>query len=314
VETLLALDIPVSLSLRARGLHIAAFEAPTEAEVRRRFEEAMGIYRQVGNRSALLRVLLEASAGPSAGIDASWREGLAREALTLARELGARGATGISLRGLGFSAQHKGNLDQARALFEESLAVERARGHRLGMAWSWHALAWLALLEGDVVRARELAATCEPFYRAADAFLDLANLQALVAIAEFLQEDYQALYTRFHQSAREPRLSSADRYSSQWLYLLAAARAAEGAAEDAARFMGAAEAAGYQVETTGLTEFRDVFAARIAPARARVDGASGTWQAAWEEGRAMTLQEAIAYALSSVPGAELPQSSDAWQS
>ena len=46
---------------------------------------------------------------------------------------------------------------------------------------------------------------------------------------------------------------------------------------------------------------RGVYEGDVATARAQVDDA--TWDAAWAEGRAMTLEQAIAYALEDVEGA-----------
>lgn len=305
LESLLAMDAVVPPAVRAQALIVAGITASDPERAQRLLDGAIVLCRQIGDRFALLRALLTSASGPIA-TNPKEREAQNQEALMLARELGARNAIGMSLRGLGFAAQSRGNLVEARAFFEESLAVERANGYPLGIAWSGHALAFLELQDGHGARAQELAATCEPIYRAADAFWDLANLQHLRGIALFLQEDHAGLYACFHRSAPEPQIFSIDRFVAQWLYLLAAARAADGAAENAACLLGAANACGYRVEDTGMAPFQAMVAERLAAGRSKVDQA--TWDAAWREGRAMTVREAWSYALSSVPRAGAPLS------
>jgi DNA-binding CsgD family transcriptional regulator len=76
---------------------------------------------------------------------------------------------------------------------------------------------------------------------------------------------------------------------------LACTSAAEGASERAARLFGAAEVLGEAVRP--LTPEEDALRAPyLVMARSRLDEA--TWQAAWAHGRAMSMEQAIGYALS----------------
>jgi hypothetical protein len=82
---------------------------------------------------------------------------------------------------------------------------------------------------------------------------------------------------------------------SESLEGLACAAEIRGEAEWAARLFGAAEALR---ETLGIFHLPSELALRepyVSAAHSRLDEAA--WKAAWEEGRAMTLDEAIAYAL-----------------
>ena len=79
------------------------------------------------------------------------------------------------------------------------------------------------------------------------------------------------------------------------LAVLAGPAAAKGQSERAVRLLGASEALR---EATGLgLQAADQFEIDryVASARAQLDEA--TFEAAWAEGRAMTLEEAVAYAL-----------------
>jgi DNA-binding CsgD family transcriptional regulator len=76
---------------------------------------------------------------------------------------------------------------------------------------------------------------------------------------------------------------------------LACISAAEGACERAARLFGAAEVLGEAVGPLAPEEDA-LRAPYFVMARSQLDGAS--WQGAWEEGRAMSMEQAIGYALS----------------
>ena len=75
-----------------------------------------------------------------------------------------------------------------------------------------------------------------------------------------------------------------------------------GDAERAVRLLGAAEARYAEIGQHDMTQGqRQVYAGAMTAARAHLDDA--TWERAWAEGRAMTLEQAVAYALKEVPNA-----------
>jgi DNA-binding CsgD family transcriptional regulator len=77
---------------------------------------------------------------------------------------------------------------------------------------------------------------------------------------------------------------------------LACISATEGAAERAARLFGAGEALREAVGNVQLPEEAALLEPYLATVRSQLDEAS--WQGAWEEGRAMSMEQAIGYALS----------------
>ncbi len=84
--------------------------------------------------------------------------------------------------------------------------------------------------------------------------------------------------------------------ASESLEGLACISAAEGDAERAARLFGAAEALREAVGDKHTPEEDDMREPYLAAARSRLDEA--TWEASWAEGRAMSMEQAIGYALS----------------
>ena len=78
---------------------------------------------------------------------------------------------------------------------------------------------------------------------------------------------------------------------------LAGVAGRQGQPERAARLLGAAEALGEALYEPPRSGSRIHFELYVAAARAQLDEA--TFEAAWAEGRAMTLEQAVAHALES---------------
>ncbi|HEX5700778.1 MAG TPA: LuxR C-terminal-related transcriptional regulator, partial [Rubrobacter sp.] len=84
--------------------------------------------------------------------------------------------------------------------------------------------------------------------------------------------------------------------ASESLEGLACISVAEGATQCATKLFGAAEALREAVDSQHMAEEEALREPYVAAARSRLDEAA--WQAAWAEGRAMSLEQAIEYAIS----------------
>lgn len=217
------------------------------------------------------------------------------ESLVLLRELNDKPNIASVLSNLGIVVQHEGDYAHARELGEEGLAIRRELGDRWGIAASLGNLGMVAGLERDYGRAAALYEECLGLYRQLGeknfAALTLNNLGDVIRE----QGDYataRALYEEGLLIQRE--------VGDQWAiaYLLeafAALAAAQAQAERALRLAGYAAA------------LRQTIGAPLAPAEqtqldqalAAARKALGEIRAAdyWAEGAAMTLAQAIEYAL-----------------
>ncbi len=83
-------------------------------------------------------------------------EALAREGLTLFRELGDIRGIALSLDRLGMAAWRKGDFTAARPLMEEDLALFRKLGDKERLAWSLFTLGLLDSKQGEYSRAQTL--------------------------------------------------------------------------------------------------------------------------------------------------------------
>jgi predicted ATPase/class 3 adenylate cyclase len=75
------------------------------------------------------------------------------EAIGLYRELGDRGGLANAIGALAVSRIRAGDLDGARPLVEESLALARAAGNRFAIGWSLNGLSMIAYYEGRLQEA-----------------------------------------------------------------------------------------------------------------------------------------------------------------
>jgi tetratricopeptide (TPR) repeat protein len=79
-----------------------------------------------------------------------------QEALAIFREIGDRKGIALSLEGLAWAANTRGELGAARQLFQESLAIFREIGNQERIARYLHALGYMAWMLGEYEVAKEL--------------------------------------------------------------------------------------------------------------------------------------------------------------
>ena len=181
------------------------------------------------------------------------------EAVEVARAIGHPVWLALSLGSLGHTLARQGETARALEALNEYLAFLRTVGYERGMGWAHEGLAINLLARGDTARAQ-------------------AHFREAIALAW----KYGSLAT----VALE-------------LPMLAAALAAEGQAERAARLLGAAAALR---ESIGLTDANEE-ASGASHEAAQVRAALGDdrFSAAWDAGRAQSLELMIAEALEPAP-------------
>ncbi len=176
----------------------------------------------------------------------------------LARQEGDTGTLGFALSNLGVIAHVEGHAAWAVACLEEALALARRRDDSISIAW------YLAYL-GRVVKDQAAAGRAAPLLAESLArFRDVGNRNGIAFTLEL-----------------SAGLTVRDEHS------LAAARAA--------RLFGAANAVRAAIGSPLAPFDQPTYDADVQAARAHLD--NDAWEAAWAEGRAMTLEQAIAYAL-----------------
>jgi DNA-binding CsgD family transcriptional regulator/tetratricopeptide (TPR) repeat protein len=263
---------------------------------RERLEDSLALYRQVGDRRGAATCLR--SLGHTFLELGDWEraEALLEEGLALARETGSIRDTSNALSTLSYLAACRGDVKRAQALGEESLAIAREAGDTTAAAYASQHLAITAMLDGDYERAQTLfEATLETTRISGNREGQAISLNNLGLVA-LCQGDYARAAKLSSESLRLSE-ESLDHQRVTWsLDALAAVCGQQGYVGRAARLWGAAEALR---EASGFSQPPDdkrVLEPFLEAARSRLDEAD--FQAAWEEGRAMTEEQAIEYALS----------------
>ncbi len=259
-------------------------------------EESIAIGREVGRaakRTLALALALLAYGALLQGNLGAARE-LAEEGVRLFREVGEAWGTALALNHLGRATLELGDPVAARPLLEESAALFRA-GNMQRLAMPLNTLGRVALRQGDDTGARAYCEEALAVARAtgdelfiAEALAQLGTVALHVGdsgqATELYQQSLTLIWTRGYRECIAEDLAG-----------LAATASLLGQPERAARLFGAVEA------------LREVSGIRLSPLpradydravegiRAHLDEA--TFAQAWEKGRAMPLEQAIAEAL-----------------
>jgi non-specific serine/threonine protein kinase len=222
---------------------------------------------------------------------------LVEESLRLFRELDDKLGTAYALSNAGFAALGQGQPQRAITLTEEAVDLFLEEGEKWGAAieLGFLAVAWRD--QSDHERAKRLAERALALSR------DVGERQAISVALNTLATLAQAEHD--HERARELfgeglTVSAELENESDVVHCLeglASIAAAEGKIVRAARLWGAAEALLEDIEFGVHTYVpdRSVHQRQVAAARTRLD--EEAFEAAWAEGRTMTPEQAIEYAL-----------------
>lgn len=217
-------------------------------------------------------------------------------ALNLFRELDDRPRVLVTLSRLGQAARFAGEYERAKALATEGLALARELGDSARMVWMLDVLGLVALAERDYTRAKEIFAQALPLATASGDQRYFAGLRANLATAALGERDFAAAADYARASLKIGAPLAMRRGISRTLEILACVAAEGDEPERAARLFGAAEALG---EAEGLVQWSGVERAMYEqelPALRAALGESG-FTAAWEAGRGMSLEAAVALGL-----------------
>ena len=223
---------------------------------------------------------------------------LLQDSLTLRRELGDRSGIATSLHSLSRVRFYQGDHQRAVALCEESLALRRELGDRHGIAMSLNILGVIARNRGDQTAARTLLEESLGLFRElGDQWGIGLLLNNLARVARDLG-DWTWMADLCAESLTLFR-EVGDRHGIAWvLSNLAIVARFRGRWERAARMFGAAEALRESVGSSSLSlspAERGAYETAVTAVRAELD--PDVYTAAWADGRALPLDQAIAYAL-----------------
>ena len=219
------------------------------------------------------------------------------ESLALRRALGATRMIAFSLGNLGHVAGRQGDNRTACARFEESLALFRHLGEPDGIAYALGSLGRVVARLGDHTAARR------HYTESLALFQQLGDTRGIAWMLHDLEDeardegDYEAAQAHYTASlALRHELGEKIGIAECLEGLAGVAGASREGHARAARLFAAAERLQEAIGAPRRRGDRPGYERNLAAARWLCDEAA--WQVAWEEGGAMTVEQAVAYALS----------------
>jgi predicted ATPase/class 3 adenylate cyclase len=258
-------------------------------------EESLTLRRELGDKQGIAASLNNLGSLALIQGDYAAAHALFEEALRLNRELGNRAWEAINLDNLGQVAQQQGDYAAARALVEESLAINRELGDKQGIANSLNSLGLVAQLQGDTAVARALQEESLTLRRELGDKQGIANSLNRLGLVAQLQGDTAVARALQEESLKLARELGNKMGIATCLDSFASLNNQEQQAARAARLRGAATSLREAIGAPRTPTDQERFDREIAEARAALG--ESAFSAAWEAGRAMTLEQAVEYAL-----------------
>ena len=222
-------------------------------------------------------------------------EGLLEESLALGRAVGTARDVSVVLNALAMLGLYRGEYERAATMQEESLSLAREAGDIRSIAIYTTNLGMTAAVTGEYERAEAFLQEALEGHRkigAEDMIAPSINLFGFLALSRNdldRAEDLCVVALReLRERAQLPGIAFA-------LDILAGVAASRGEIRRAARLWGAAAGSREVTGVPWLLEERAMIEPHIEAARSRLDELS--WQGEWENGRVMSLDQAVSYAL-----------------
>ena len=283
---------------RARTLSALGWMASWQGDCERAemlSAESLALHRELQDLPGIARDL--SSMGWTAMLkgDTERASRLLEESLALSREVGDDHLMSRALQGLAWAACEKGDLVLSDSLLEESLVLSRKRRDTREVANSLSDLGLNSVYQGGYERAAALFEEALVLRREIGDRIGLAaNLNAL-GMAALGRGDPEAAKSLIVESLTLGSVLGYDLLAAENLEVLAAVTGGRGEESRAARLWGAAEALRESLDVPVPPSERALRGSYAAAARSRLG--EEAWEKAQAEGRAMTLEGAVAYAL-----------------
>jgi predicted ATPase/DNA-binding NarL/FixJ family response regulator len=275
------------------------------AEGRRSMERALSARGSVGmSASARARALFVAGMMANYQGDHLSAEPLVQESLGLFKELGDRVGTAYALSNAGYVALGQERYGQAIAVIEEAADLFLEEGEKWGAAIELGFLAVAWRNRGEHKRSKRLAERALAISREiGERQATTSALYTLAILARTEGKDEQAR-NLFKEGLRLSAELGNEADVAHCLEGLASMYGAEGKIVRAARLWGAEEALLEKLEDAVYTYLLDraLHRSQVAAAHSQVDEAA--WTAAWTEGRAMSFEQVVSYALEQEPASD----------
>jgi predicted ATPase/DNA-binding SARP family transcriptional activator len=298
-EAALALEGPASDAIRARAFHGASGLASIQGDLEHSLaflEESLALRRRLGDKGGTAHELQRLGIMAYYVGDYARAAALHNESLNLCLELGDESGCARAYNGLGILALDQGSYERAEAWFDRCLTGYQKLGHKLGIVATLNNLGETAQKRGDFDRSQKLLEeSLERAYELGDKGWAARALHLLGSLANSRGEYGRAF--EFYSSALVNFQEMADASVVFVFEGLSCTAAAQGNAVRAHRLAGAASARREMTRMKRSPADQLVLDRYLDEVKRR--STDEEMARAFAAGHAMTLDEAIQYALRS---------------
>lgn len=272
----------------------AAWRRGKLAEVITLMEERAGLMRQVGEPWEVAEALFYLADTVIMHGEYARGQTFFEEALMLFRKAGNQLWVGITLVHSAFWLcwSVSGEATTIRQRLQEGQALIAKVGDRFWIAHSSSFAAWVALSEGELVRASQLAQESLALFREMDTRWDIARALYTLGRVEEQQDDLRAARCHYEESLELSRELGEQFILSLSLEGLAGVLARQGELRWAAQLWGAVVGLREAIAVPPPPVDRPRYEQAMSVARAQLGESAFT--TAWREGRTMTPEQALA--------------------
>jgi non-specific serine/threonine protein kinase len=285
--------------VRAKALGEAGWLAEEQVDYERArvaYEESLNIYRKLDDDKGVAETL------GNLGLVTLFQGDHGRAARQLEEHLGMLRLSGnerdiaLALVRLGLLAIHLEEYTRATTLLEEALSLIRRGGDIRGVAVTLNNLGFATLCSGNSERAAAL------FEEALSKNQEVGDTRGVGAsllnlgLAALSQADYERAEELLRESLKTLADAEDEQAVVECLEAMAGVAGARGQAERAVRLWGATRALREGIGATMVPGERAILEPHLASAHSRLG--TEAWDAALTEGRGMTSEQAVEYALS----------------
>ncbi len=258
-------------------------------------EEALALNQELGDHYHCATMLHHLGCFAGDHGDTARAVALLEQSLALCRKRGYVNETSEVLNAFGDIACNEGDLPRATARFWEALLLVQDKRNDFVGVWPLLNLGRLALVQGDDGRVLALPQQQVGWFREKAVLSGLTVLiPVLGALVNAQGDSAQASAILRDGLILQQQFAEQD-VLIESLEAFAGVAVGQGRADRAARLLGAAETLRTTIGVRPPPAARPAYERDVAAVRAHLDEA--TFAAVWEEGRAMTLEQAIAYTL-----------------
>jgi predicted ATPase/DNA-binding SARP family transcriptional activator len=309
LRQLLAIARPDQITdfTRASALNAAGVLAQRQGDVRESItltEEALILWRELGDQNGLAECLSGLCASLAFKDDYEQAAPICEEGLVASRAANHQIGIIFCLNNLGLAMRGRGDYARARELHQEALVECRGLEQTAFQGWVLGHLSQTEIREGNIISARAHAEEGLALSRQLGDSYGMALALETLGMAALAQGDPDQAEKFLIQGLKRVREPGFQIDTLEYLDALAYAANARERPARAARLLGAAEALREEIEAFRPPPEHATHARETSSIRDQLDEA--TWKTAWAEGCAMSLEEAVEYALTeeSAPPAE----------